>query len=207
MEQKYYKIHNTNLYILNEFIGDIDINDVTEEVEDIVPCKFLEGVESIILSPYPDSGRSVEGDTIYVKNNFYCEELLVEEIILSIGDFIYNNLVEEKREDITKYFLFKRAKLFDEYTKKYNKKASLYEFMGKEEEKQYVDILNNIDFEDMIFLTQKYFGNYDSSLSLKKYISNSFHLYITESLNKKYDKKITKLFDSLKEDVVWKKTL
>ena len=109
-------------------------------------------------------------------------------------------MVDDRREDIAKYFLFKRAKLFDEYTQKYNKKASLYEFMGKEEEKQYVDVLNNIDFEDMIFLTQKYFGNYESSLSLKNYISNSFHLYVTESLNKKYDKKISKLFDNMREE-------
>jgi len=200
LEQKYYKIHNTNLYILNEFSGDIEIDEVIEEVEDAVPSRFLEGVESIIFSSYPDTGRSVEGSTIYVKNNFYCEELLVEEIILSIGDFIYNNLIDEKREDISKYFLFKRAKLFDEYSKKYNKRVSLSEFISSEEEKDYVKNLNNIDFEDMIFLTQKYFGNYESSLSLKKYISNSFHLYITESLNKKYDKKITKLFDSLREE-------
>ncbi len=200
MEQKYYKIHNTDLYIVEDFTGEIDIEEVIEEVQDVVSPRFLEGVESIIVSHYPNEGRLLEGDTIYIRNDFYCEELLVEELILSIGDFIYSNLVEDRREDISKYFLFKRAKLFDEYTQKYNKKASLYEFMGKEEEKQYVDVLNNIDFEDMIFLTQKYFGNYESSLSLKNYISNSFHLYVTESLNKKYDKKISKLFDNLREE-------
>ncbi len=200
MEQKYYKIHNTDLYIVEDFTGEIDIEEVIEEVQDVVSPHFLEGVESIIVSHYPNEGRLLEGDTIYIRNDFYCEELLVEELILSIGDFIYSNLVEDRREDIAKYFLFKRAKLFDEYTQKYNKKASLYEFMGKEEEKQYVDVLNNIDFEDMIFLTQKYFGNYESSLSLKNYISNSFHLYVTESLNKKYDKKISKLFDNLREE-------
>ena len=200
MEQKYYKIHNTDLYIVEDFTGEIDIKEVIEEVEDVVSPHFLEGVESIIVSRYPEEGRLLEGNTVYIRNDFYCEELLVEELILSIGDFLYSSLVDDKKEDITKYFLFKRAKLFDEYTQKYNKKASLYEFMGKEEEKQYVDILNNIDFEDMIFLTQKYFGNYESSLSLKNYISNSFHLYVTESLNKKYDKKISKLFDNLREE-------
>jgi len=200
LEQKYYKIHNTDLYIVEDFTGEIDIEEVIEELRDTVSPNFLEGIESIIVSHYPEEGRLLEGSTIYVRNDFYCEELLIEEIILSIGDFIYSNLIDDKKEDITKYFLFKRAKLFDEYTKKYNKKASLYEFMGKEEEKQYVDILNNIDFEDMIFLTQKYFGNYESSLSLKNYISNSFHLYVTESLNEKYDKKISKLFDNLREE-------
>ncbi len=200
MEQKYYKIHNTDLYIIEDFIGEIDIQEVIEEVEDIVESHFLEGIESIIVSPYPDEGRLVEGSTLYIRNDFYCEELLVEEIILSIGDFIYKNLVEEKREDISKYFLFKRAKLFDEYSKKYNKRVSLYEFLDDEEDNVYVNNLNNIDFEDMILLTQKYFGNYESSLSLKNYISNSFHLYVTESLNKKYDKKISKLFDNLKEE-------
>tara|TARA_B100000287_G_scaffold273579_1_gene257670 strand:+ start:368 stop:988 length:621 start_codon:yes stop_codon:yes gene_type:complete len=200
LEQKYYKIHNTDLYIIEDFIGEIDIQEVIEEVEDIVESHFLEGIESIIVSPYPDEGRLVEGSTLYIRNDFYCEELLVEEIILSIGDFIYKNLVEEKREDISKYFLFKRAKLFDEYSKKYNKRVSLYEFLDDEEDNVYVNNLNNIDFEDMILLTQKYFGNYESSLSLKNYISNSFHLYVTESLNKKYDKKISKLFDNLKEE-------
>ena len=96
--------------------------------------------------------------------------------------------------------MYKRAKLFDEYSKKYNKQVSLYEFLDDEEDNVYVNNLNNIDFEDMILLTQKYFGNYESSLSLKNYISNSFHLYVTESLNKKYDKKISKLFDNLKEE-------
>ena len=200
MEQKYYKIHNTDLYIIEDFIGEIDIQEIIEEVEDIVESHFLEGIESIIASPYPDEGRLIEGSTLYIRNDFYCEELLVEEIILSIGDFIYKNLVEEKREDISKYFLFKRAKLFDEYSKKYNKRVSLYEFLDDEEDNVYVNNLNNIDFEDMILLTQKYFGNYESSLSLKNYISNSFHLYVTESLNKKYDKKISKLFDNLKEE-------
>ena len=200
MEQKYYKIHNTDLYIIEDFIGEIDIQEVIEDVEETVAPHFLEGIESIIVSPYPDEGRLLEGNTFYIRNDFYCEELLVEEIILAVGDFIYNNLVEEKRDDISKYFLFKRTKLFDEYSKKYNKRVSLYEFLGEEEDKVYVDNLNNIDFEDMIFLTQKYFGNYESSLSLKNYISNSFHLYVTESLNKKYDKKISKLFDNLKEE-------
>ncbi|HBY70157.1 MAG TPA: hypothetical protein DEG69_21825 [Flavobacteriaceae bacterium] len=202
MEQKYYNIYNTNIYILNDFIGDIDIAEVIEELKEIVPNKFIEGVESIIFSEYPATGRSIEGTTIYIKNNFHCEELLIEEVILSIGDFIYNNLLEDKREDISKYFLFKRVKLFDEYSKRYNNKASLSEFISAEEEKEYIKNLNNIDFEDMIFLTQKYFGNYESSLSLKNYISNSFHLYVTESLNKKYDKKITKLFDNLKEETI-----
>ncbi len=200
MEQKYYKIHNTDLYIIEDFIGEIDIQEVIEDVEETVAPHFLEGIESIIVSPYPDEGRLLEGNTLYIRNDFYCEELLVEEIILAVGDFIYSNLVEEKRDDISKYFLFKRTKLFDEYSKKYNKRVSLYEFLGEEEDKVYVDNLNNIDFEDMIFLTQKYFGNYESSLSLKNYISNSFHLYVTESLNKKYDKKISKLFDNLKEE-------
>ena len=200
MEQKYYKIHNTDLYIIEDFIGEIDIQEVIEDVEETVAPHFLEGIESIIISPYPNEGRLLEGNTLYIRNDFYCEELLVEEVILAIGDFIYSNRVEEKRDDISKYFLFKRTKLFDEYSKKYNKRVSLYEFLGEEEDKVYVDNLNNIDFEDMIFLTQKYFGNYESSLSLKNYISNSFHLYVTESLNKKYDKKISKLFDNLKEE-------
>ncbi len=200
MEQKYYKIHNTDLYIIEDFIGEIDIQEVIEDVEETVAPHFLEGIESIIISPYPNEGRLLEGSTLYIRNDFYCEELLVEEIILAVGDFIYSNLVEEKRDDISKYFLFKRTKLFDEYSKKYNKRVSLYEFLDEEEDKVYVDNLNNIDFEDMIFLTQKYFGNYESSLSLKNYISNSFHLYVTESLNKKYDKKISKLFDNLKEE-------
>ena len=200
MEQKYYKIHNTNLYILEEITGDIDIEDVLEEVENSVEQHFLEGIETIIVSPYPSEGRLIEGNTIYIRNDYFCEDLLSEEIILSIGEFIFSNLLGESKEDISKIFLLKRAKLFDEFSKKYNKKVSLYEFMGKEEDKLYVDSLNNLDFEDMIFLTQKYFGNYESSLSLKNYISNSFHLYVTESLNKKYDKKISKLFDNLREE-------
>ena len=200
MEQKYYKIHNTNLYILEEITGDIDIEDVLEEVENSVEQHFLEGIETIIVSPYPSEGRLIEGNTIYLRHDYFCEDLLSEEIILSIGEFIFSNLLDESREDISKLFLLKRAKLFDEFSKKYNKKVSLYEFMGKEEDKLYIDSLNNLDFEDMIFLTQKYFGNYESSLSLKNYISNSFHLYVTESLNKKYDKKISKLFDNLKEE-------
>jgi hypothetical protein len=200
LEQKYYKIHNTNFYILEEITGDIDIEDVLEEVENSVEQHFLEGVETIIVSPYPSEGRLIEGNTIYIRNDYFCEDLLSEEIILSIGEFIFSNLLDENREDISKLFLLKRAKLFDEFSKKYSKKVSLYEFMGKEEDKLYVDSLNNLDFEDMIFLTQKYFGNYESSLSLKNYISNSFHLYVTESLNKKYDKKISKLFDNLKEE-------
>ena len=200
MEQKYYKIHNTNLYILEGFDGDIDIESVIEDVEEIVEERFLEGLETVIVSPYPSSGRLIEGDTIYIRNDFHCEELFVEEIAVSVGEFIFSNLVEEQKEDLSKFFLLKRAKLFNEFSKKYNKKVSLYEFMGKEEDKLYVDSLNNLDFEDMIFLTQKYFGNYESSLSLENYISNSFHLYVTESLNKKYDKKISKLFDNLKEE-------
>ena len=200
MEQKYYKIHNTDFYIVEDFTGEIEIEEVIEEIEETVASHFLEGIESIIVSPYPEEGRLLDGSTIYITNDFYCEELFVEEAILAIGDFIYNNLQKEKRDDISKYFLFKRAMLFDEYSKKYNKRAALYEFLDEEEDKLYVDNLNNIDFEDMIFLTQKYFGNYESSLSLRNYISNSFHLYVTESLNKKYDKKITKLFDNLKEE-------
>jgi len=199
LEQKYYKIHNTDLYILEDFTGDIDIEEVVSDVGQIVQAHFLEGLETIVISPYPTEGRLMEGSTIYIRNDFFCEELLTEEIILSIGEFIYSNLLEDRKEDIAKLFLIKRAKLFDEFSKKYNKKVSLYEFMGKEKDKLYIDSLNNIDFEDMIFLTQKYFGNYESSLSLKNYISNSFHLYVTESLNKKYDKKISKLFDNLQE--------
>lgn len=200
MEQKYYKIHNTDLYIIEDFTGEIEIQEVIEEVEQTVSPNFLEGIESIVISQYPQKGRLLEGNTLYIRNDFYCEELLTEEIILAVGDFIYNNLLDERKEDISKYFLFKRAKLFDEYSKNYNKKASLHEFLDDEEDSVYVNNLNNIDFEDMIFLTQKYFGNYESSLSLKNYVSNSFHLYVTESLNKKYDKKISKLFDNLKEE-------
>ena len=127
---KYYKIHNTDFYIVEDFTGEIEIEEVIEELEETVASHFLEGIESIIVSPYPEEGRLLDGSTIYITNDFYCEELFVEEAILAIGDFIYNNLQKEKRDDISKYFLFKRAKLFDEYSKKYNNRAYSLRVLG-----------------------------------------------------------------------------
>ena len=46
MEQKYYKIHNTDLYIIEDFIGEIDIQEVIEDVEETVAPHFLEGIET-----------------------------------------------------------------------------------------------------------------------------------------------------------------
>ena len=112
MEQKYYKIHNTNLYILEEITGDIDIEDVLEEVENSVEQHFLEGIETIIVSPYPSEGRLIEGNTIYIRNDYFCEDLLSEEIILSIGEFIFSNLLGESKEDISKIFLLKSCLLY-----------------------------------------------------------------------------------------------
>ena len=200
MEQKYYKIHNTNLYILEGFDGDINIENVIEDIEEIVDDHFLEGLETLIVSPYPEQGRIIEGDTIYLRNDYHCDELFIEEILISVGEFNFLNLIGEDKEDLKQFFLTKRAKMFQELREKYNQKVSLYEFMESKEDKLYVDNLNNLEFEDMILLTQKYFGTYESSLSLRNYISNSFHLYVTESLNKKYDKKISKLFENLKEE-------
>ena len=57
MEQKYYKIHNTNLYILEKLDGDIDIENIIEDLEEMIEQKFLEGLETLIVSPYPDKGR------------------------------------------------------------------------------------------------------------------------------------------------------
>ena len=185
---------------------------IMKAVEKKIPSHFLPEIESIIIadiSKITKEEHLLEGDTIYISNEHYCEDLLVENFTIAAGESLfdkYEHLIHN--EELEKEFLEKRRDLYYDFVKIY-KDIALSDFMILEESCHFTKSMKRIGFDDVIYNTQKHFINYDSCLSLKNYFSHLFFSYLEGNINKKkfqgFMKIINKVGKSCKENTNYEK--
>jgi hypothetical protein len=191
LAQKSYKkkIHNSiTVYQANKLPTGMKMSRIMKIIEKKIPSYFLSEIESLIIadiSKITEDEHLLEGNTIFISNEHYCEDLLIENFIIAAGESLfdkYEHLIYDK--ELEKEFLEKRRDLYYDLVKIY-KKIALSDFLILEMSGEFTKSMKKIDFNDVIYNTQKYFINYDSCLSIKNYFSHLFNSYLEKNIEKK----------------------
>lgn len=203
MAQKSYKkrIHdNIVVYQTSKLPTGMRMSRIMKVIEKKVPKHFLSEVESLIIadiSNITSEERMLEGNTIFISNEHYCEDLLIENFVISVGESLFNkydHMIYDRK--IKDEFIEKRRDLYYDLVEIY-RDIAFSDFLNLDSPKDFSRITRRMNFDDVIYSTQKYFVNYDSCLSLKNYFSHLFNSFIEREL----DKKNFKAFDLVVREV------
>ena len=197
MAQKSYKkkIHNkVTVYQTNKLPTGMKISRIMKIIEKKIPKHFLSEVDTLIIADLEKIGTSegmVEGDTIFIDSQQYCEDLLIENFIILVGESLFSRYEGEINEDkVVDEFIKKRRDLYYDLVE-YNNNIALSDFLVLEDNSMMPRYFRKLNFEDVILNVQKYFINYDSCLSLKNYFSHHFAAHINGEISKKEYKELS----------------
>jgi len=203
LAQKSYKkkIHNNILvYQTNKLPTGMRMSRIMKIIEKKVPKHFLKEIESLVIadiSKFTDEERMLEGNTVFISNEHYCEDLLIENFIITVGESLFNKydymIYDRKIKD---EFIEKRRDLYYDLVE-IHKDIAFSDFLSLDAPHDFTRAIRKLDFDDVIYNTQKHFVNYDSSLSLKNYFSHLFNSFIEREL----DKRSFKAFDLVVREV------
>lgn len=203
MAQKSYKkrIHNNiTVYQTNKLPTGMRMSRIMKIIEKKIPKHFLNEIESLVIADISNithEEKILEGNTIFISNEHYCEDILIENFIIAVGESLFNKygymIYDRKIKD---EFIKKRKDLYYDLVEVY-KDIALSDFLSLDEPRDFTRTVRKIDFDDVIYNTQKHFVNYDSSLSLKNYFAHLFNSFIEQEL----DKKSFKAFEKVVQEV------
>lgn len=163
-------------------------------IEKKIPKHFLSEVDALIIADLEKIGSSegmVEGDTIFIDSQQYCEDLLIENFIILVGESLFSRYEGDINEDkVVDEFIKKRRDLYYDLIE-YDNNIALSDFLVLEENNMMPRYFRKLNFEDVMLNVQKYFINYDSCLSLKNYFSHHFAAHISGEISKKEYKELS----------------
>lgn len=205
MAQKSYrkKIHDKiTVYQTKRLPTGMKISRIMRMIEKTIPAHFLSEIETLViadLGKITKEERMLEGETIFISNEHYCEPLLVENFTLSVGESLfkkYSHLVYD--DTLVKEFILKRKDLYYELVKVVPHIA-LSDFLSTEKSADFNRSLKKLQFEDVLIGTQKYFVNYESSLSLENYFSHLFNAHVCGELEGENYTNFTSILKDIEE--------
>jgi hypothetical protein len=155
-ERKEYLLYDIPVYLLNSLPEHIDINNVLNELKDLIPYEFLNGLEGIYVGEFPElKDRKIQAmlkDSAIYLSSFKEHPEVTEEIIV-------NNIVHELAHLLED----------NEYFEIYGDDTIEKEYIGKK--KRLVELLraNNIAFPGMgkLFFSEDYIDDLDDFLFKK----------------------------------------
>ena len=153
-ERKEYYLYDIPIFILNPFSEEIKIDDVVEEITNIIPYKFLKGLEGVYVGDFPelkdrDIHAMLKDDAIYLSSILPDDESVSYDLIVSDVVHEIAHLLENKQ-----------------YYEIYGDKEIETEYLGKK--KRLVDLLraNGISFHGMgkLFFSEEHVDELDNFL-------------------------------------------
>ena len=196
-------LYDIPIFILNPFSEEIKIDDVVEEITNIIPYKFLKGLEGVYVGDFPelkdrDIHAMLKDDAIYLSSILPDDEsvsydLIVSDVVHEIAHLLENKQYYEIYGDkeIETEYLGKKKRLVDLL------RANGISFHGMGKlffSEEHVDELDNflydqIGYDKIIPLTVGLFTSPYSVTSLREYFANGFEEYL--SGDKDYLKEIS----------------
>jgi len=183
-KMKSYFLLGRPIFFKEKFLNSIDLDNVLEELETVIPEKFLYGIDSIIVGSHPDfelkqTNAKLEDGTIYVSHDQDDEEDLIDDIIHEIGhnveDLYGDTLYGDDRVEVE--FLGKRKRLFRALKQEFGGEISNMgpQFMNVEYSEDFDDILYQlIGYPLLTTMTTGLFVTPYSVTSLREYFATAF---------------------------------
>jgi|9_EtaG_2_1085328.scaffolds.fasta_scaffold51513_1 hypothetical protein len=183
-ERREYSIFTNTLLMLKDPVSeDVVIIDVVKDLEDIIPSKFFNSIDMVIVGQFPelkntDRRAAYMDGAIYVTNEQPSSEQMLEDIIHEIAHAVeseYNNIYSDGQ--IEKEYLAKKKRFLDTLSS-YGYRVPNRVRVGSEYSKELDDFLfYNIGYENLVgFITGLFLDPY-ACVSLSEYFAVNFEAY------------------------------
>ena len=208
-ERKEYYLYDIPMYIINKFPDNIDVPYLIDDLKDIIPFEFIDGIEGIYVGEFPDfKERDIQAvlkdNAIYLSNFADQEDVDEEKIIKSIVHEIAHYQEEKNYSEI-----YGDEKIEEEYVGKKKRilhilRANGISFPGMGKlffSEDYVDEFDDFLFKQLGYntlsqITPGLFLSPYSVTSIREYFATGFDEYLNG--DRKYLKEICpKLYDKL----------
>jgi len=196
LAQKSYKkkIHNkVTIYQTKKMPVGMKVSRIMKIIEKRIPKHFLSEIDTVVIadiskiSSFENSSLDgvLEGDTIFVNSEQYCEDLLVDTFAILVGESLFarHEGVISSETLITEFIKKRRDLYYDLLV--CHRDLALSDFLGLDHPYLLKRALRKVDFEDAICNIQKHFVNYDSCLSFKNYFSHHFAAILSGNIRRK----------------------
>lgn len=175
---------STPLMIKDSTPEDVSIIDVIKDLEDIIPPKFFNSIDIVIVGQFPelkstDRRAAFMDGAIYVTNEQPSSEQMLEDIIHEIAHAIeseYNNDIYSDGQ-IEKEYLAKKKRFLDTLSS-YGYRVPNRVRVGSEYSKELDDFLfYSIGYENLVGFTTGLFLDPYACVSLSEYFAVNFEAY------------------------------
>lgn len=175
---------NTLLMIKDSVPEDISVIDMIKDLEDIIPPKFFNYIDMIIVGQFPelkdtDRRAAFMDGAIYVTNEQPSVEQMLEDVIHEIAHAVedqYNNIIYSDGQVEIEY-LSKKKRFLDTLSS-YGHRVPNRIRVGSEYSKELDDFLfYNIGYENLVGFTTGLFIDPYACVSLSEYFAVNFETY------------------------------
>ena len=190
-ERKEYYLYDIPMYIINKFPDSIDVPYLIDELRDLIPFEFMEGIEGIYVGQFPDfEERDIQAvlkDNAIYLSNFPDQENVDEEKI--IKHIVHE--IAHHQEEKNYYEIYGDEKIEKEYVGKKKRllhilRANGISFAGMGKlffSEDYVDELDDFLFKQLGYdtlsqITPGLFLSPYSVTSLREYFATGFEEYV-----------------------------
>lgn len=209
-EQKEWNLFgNVNLFIKDPFIGPLNMQNMINKLEQIIPAHLIYGLDSIYIGDFKEfEERNInaffEDGTIYISNVQDNEEDFLDDIVHELAHVLEDQNGLEIYGDgaIENEFLGKRKKLYF-LLKEEGYDVDLMEFLNPEYSREFDEFLyKKVGYTTLGNLTHGLFYSPYGATSLQEYFANAFEAFFLkkdfntlQSLSPVLYNKIEKLAD------------
>jgi len=190
-ERKEYYLYDIPVLILNPFPEHIDINNVLEDLKDLVPYEFLNGLEGIYVGEFPElKDRKIQAmlkDSAIYLSSFkeypeVTEEIVINDVVHELGHLLEDRLHYEIYYDnsIEQEYIGKKKRLVDLLRANGISFPGMGKLFFSEEHVDELDdfLLNQFGYNNLLALTLGLFLSPYSVTSIREYFAGGFEQYI-----------------------------
>ena len=176
-------IYNIPVYFKNNLTKNINMQNVTKRIEEILPPFLFANISAIMIGDY-DSLNDRDVDSVYNKKVIYLTnvqdnekdiiENIVHECAHSLEEIYTKKIYEDSK--LKNEFLKKRIQLYTELSKKYNIDEKYFrkiDFSKTLDEFFY----KKVGYDTLSYFTEPFFISPYSATSLREYFSEGFEKY------------------------------
>jgi len=196
IERKEFSIFTGTPLMVKDLVPeDVSIINVIEDLEDIIPPKFFNSIDMVIVGQFPElkdaDRRAVFMDgAIYVTNEQPSSEQMLEDIIHEIAHSVERDMYNEIYSDgqVEREYLSKKKRFLD-ILSSHGYRVPNRIRVGSEYSREFDDFLfYNIGYENLVGFTTGLFLDPYASVSLSEYFAVNFEAYYMSD-NLRYLKK------------------
>jgi hypothetical protein len=189
-------LDNIHVFIKDQIIGDVEINNVLNKVKKLIPLHLFSGLDAIYVGQFKElQQREVNAafmdGALYISNVQQDEETMLEDLIHEIAHSL---------EEIANFNMYQDDSIYDEFLAKRLRLQKILESNGYNTSKQnFTKLEYDVKFDKYLYeevgypalhtMTVNLFCSPYGATSLREYFANGFEFYFVK--NRQLVKKVS----------------